>query len=314
VRSEGQLEGPQLQAGALQTEAICDRAVTTAGHPGERGDGRGEHQRPSTGEPGVKDPLGTVQSARGGKESKELCGDGFEVGLHRAQGLGEFPAADGEVLGPEGPGAAGPVGDVGIGPVAAEPRGQVVADGLLGPEEGVGEGQVHPAEQGGVGGGVGTAVVGGAADPPVHAPDPRRLPLGEFRGAEGAHGEPARGPGEAGPGVAAVGGVPRHPGHRQRVRALPQECRDPADEGGEVAVDSPDDAVRLEPARSFSDQGDVTYPVRRTGGVAGDPGAEGAADAVTQVGGARDRTHKHDAPTTVGRVRRTPRKGLYYEA
>ncbi len=35
VRPEGQLEGPQLHAGALQAEAGRGRAVTAAGHPGE---------------------------------------------------------------------------------------------------------------------------------------------------------------------------------------------------------------------------------------------------------------------------------------
>jgi hypothetical protein len=44
---------------------------------------------PGAGEALVADPLGPVQSVRGGEEGEEFAGDGFEVGLHRAQGLGE---------------------------------------------------------------------------------------------------------------------------------------------------------------------------------------------------------------------------------
>lgn len=112
------------------------RASGPRGRAPRRGEpGRGEDQRSGAGHSLVRDLLGSVQPVRGGEERQQLGGDGFEVGLHRTQGLIEFPAVDRKILGPEGPGAAGPVGNVGVGPGAVEPWGQFVADGLVGAEE-----------------------------------------------------------------------------------------------------------------------------------------------------------------------------------
>jgi hypothetical protein len=49
-------------------------------------------------------------------------------------------------------------------------------------------------------------------------------------------------------------------------------------------VHPPDDASRLEPARSGADPGDVPDPIRRAGRITGDAGTEGRPDSIGQMG------------------------------
>ena len=189
-------------------------------------------------------------------------------------GLGEVGLGGGQVRGAQGRGAAGPVPHVGVRPGWAEPPGQVTTEAHVGGQEGVGESQVHPPQQLRVRRGVAATGVVPPADRRVQPAHPGRLAPGQLRGAERAHHQPPGRARQACPRVLAVVRVPHDAGQGERVGPLAEQRRDPADQGGQVAVDPPDHAVGLEPARPLADVRDVAHPLRGPRGVAGHAGPE----------------------------------------
>ena len=143
-------------------------------------------------------------------------------------------------------------GDGGLGDVLVTlgPDQRPVAVAVVGHEEAVDLGRVHPAEQVRVVGGVRRAVGHRAGDRLVralHRPDDLE---GVLLGAEGRHRDVGRDLGQAAPHVAAVARVVGHPLHRGGVQRLQHDRPDPADEHRGVAVHAGDGGVGREPARA----------------------------------------------------------------
>ena len=151
---------------------------------------------------------------------------------------GQLGARGREPGGAQQLGAGRPLGDVGV----RTTRDRLSSEREVRVEEGVGERVVHPAQQFGVGGGVGRARPVLAADEPgveragdtlVH---PTYSRCGARRGgdvAERRDDEPARGTPKATDGVVLEGRVLRDTCHGGRVQGLQHQSAYAADEGRE---------------------------------------------------------------------------------
>ena len=155
----------------------------------------------------------------------------------------------------------GQVLDVAVPPLLVERRPAIA---LMGAKKAVGLGDVDPAQEVGVAGGVRTAVRQCAAHPLVHPPDPGDRSLGLIGAAEGRHAEEQPSAVKAAEWVGAVRRVLGHARHRQRVQRLEQQGADPADEHRGVAVHLADGSVRREPVhRTFGCGPEVAASVGR---------------------------------------------------
>ncbi len=201
----------------------CQDAVRRSGGEGE---GRGQQQ--------VLDGLARL-------------GGAAQLGTVGGEALAQLGLGVRDVGGTEALGDPGGLVEVGVAAVLVE--GGAAVDGVC-PEEAVDLGDVDPAQQVRVGGGVRRAVGHLAGHPAVdRAHDVDRL-LGVLLVTEGRHGEEATGAVEATPHVTAVAGVLRDRPHRRRVQRLQEQGAHAADEHGGVAVHLGDRAAGLEPARA----------------------------------------------------------------
>lgn len=153
-----------------------------------------------------------------------------------------------------------PLVDVGIGAAGDRPPPRLVAG-----QEGVGEGQVHPLDELGVGRRVGALRPVDAAIRPLHAlveaPDARRLALRLRLRAVRQADDPAHGPGEAADGILTVARPVVHPGERARVQGLHQQGADAGDHGAHPAVHDPGRAVLGEESGVVA-LGELAHPRR----------------------------------------------------
>lgn len=187
----------------------------------------------------------------GPEEEETGGGSGFRGGVQfgavGGQALRQFAAVAGWRDDACGLGDACGVSDVEVVVGRVQRVGSVP---FVGAQEAVRLGGVNPGEQVWVGRVVRHSLGGRPADAVVDAADVVDGSLGVLRGAVGRHGQEGAGALEAAPRVAAVSGVPGHRRHGEWVQGLQEECADPADEHGGVAVDGADRAVGCEPARA----------------------------------------------------------------
>ena len=147
---------------------------------------------------------------------------------------------------------------------------------LVGLQEAVHLGDMHPLQQMRVIGPVGLPVRRNAVHPAVDTADPVYRALGVRGGAERGDGQESAGALKSSPGIAAIVGVLGHPRHRQWMQRLKQQGAQTADEHRGVGVHLPDGPVLGEPARPgrLVDTCSVPRPVR-----AGDHGEQPCAEA-----------------------------------
>ena len=137
----------------------------------------------------------------------------------------------------------------------------------------------------------------------VHPAHPRGLPRDDGGGAEGRHGEPARGPGQASEGVGLVSGVLGHAREGCWMRGLQQQRTDAAHQCGERPVHFPDRAFRAEETFVIA-LGHLLGPVWETVRRARDGLSECGRERTRQSG--EPRTHS-DQLTGTGTARRSLR-------
>ena len=180
------------------------------------------------------------------------CGRRRQLGPVVGHHLVELGDGLGHVGGAERPGHHGGLGDVLVAAGRVQRLGAVA---VVGAQEAVDLGHVHPAQQVRVGRGVRTPVGGGAGDAAVDGPHDADGAVGVLDRAERRLGQEGAGALQASPRVAAVAGVLVDGRHRQRVQRLQQQRPDAADEHRRVAVHGADGVVGAEPARTLGDTG-----------------------------------------------------------
>ena len=141
-------------------------------------------------------------------------------------------------------------GGIGHIPVAAALVEGVGAVELMGEQEAVDLGDVHPFQEVRVRGAVRPAVGGDPVDTLVDPAHPVHRALRVGGGAERRHREERTGALQPAPRITAVVGVLGDARHRQRVKRLEQQRAQPADEHGGIGVHPPDRPVFAEPARA----------------------------------------------------------------
>ena len=185
-------------------------------------------------------------------------------GRYVGQCLVELGHGLGHVGSAQRPRHHGGLGDVLVAACGVERFGSVA---VVGSQEAVDLGDVHPAEQVRVGRLVRSPVGRDTRDPAVHRSDDPDRAVGVLDRAERGLGEERAGALQASPGVALEAGVLVDGRHRQRVQRLQEQRADAADEHRRVTVHGADGVVRAEPARALGVQ-DALAPLRPL--VAGD--------------------------------------------
>ena len=145
----------------------------------------------------------------------------------------------------EGAGDAGHVTHVGIALVGVE---SLVAVTIVGGEERVDLGDVHPAQQMWIGGGIGPSVIGHARDAIVDRPHDGTGPLGLGGRPEGGRRQEVGRPLQAAPRIGAVVAVPGDTGHGEGMQRLQQQGPQATDEHRGIGMDAPDRRLVVEPA------------------------------------------------------------------
>ena len=262
---------PRLQPGHGELAALGSPRPVRPGTPASGATRGGDEQRSPAGEARVDDPLRGAQPRRGGEEGQQFRRHRLQHRGVLRQRLGQFRLRAGQSAAPSA-WALRALSDVRIGPPGAGPAMSRPTAAWAARNASVKARCTRAA--GPVAGRVGAPVIGGAADPAVHATDAGGLALGSSAepnvvttSQRAVRPVASRGP-RGTPSAAGRRPTPVDcPLTKQRVHS--------ADQRGQVAVHPPDDAVRLEPPGPIPTPR-CPYPFRCAGRVTGDARAEAA--------------------------------------